>query len=340
MTLKRPKILVVGSLVMDLIVSTGKFPGSGETVFGKTFSTAPGGKGANQAMQARRMGAEVTMVGKVGNDGFGRELTESARACGMNVQHLLVDSQHSSAVGNIILEVAEGEKSKNRIIVVPGANMAITPADVAFLEEEISHYDMVLLQLEIPMAINELVAELAYKNGVKVMLNSAPYAPISDKLLRCLSYISPNEHEAADMTGVPIRKNGKEANVDDVKAAIKVLLGKGVENVIITLGSSGAVVATRDSFVLKPCVDIVKVVDPTAAGDSFVGSFCTAVCAGLSHEQALDVANYTATITVSRMGAQPSLPTLAEVIALMKQDGYTGFDLSVLDALLPVPPKG
>lgn len=332
--MKKPKILVVGSFVMDLIVSTGKFPGSGETVLGETFTTAPGGKGANQAVQAARMGAAVAMVGKVGDDGFGKELVASVEGAGIDTSGISICPDKASAIGNIILEVVEGQKSRNRIIVVPGANMAITLEDIAFLEHEIASYDMVLLQLEIPMEINEYVADIAHRNGVKVMLNSAPSAPLSDKLLSCLTYISPNEHEAADMTGVEIRKSGKEVNMEDVKKAVDILLGKGVENVIITLGSSGAAVANRHSLICKPCVDIVAVADPTAAGDSFVGAFCTAVCAGFGHSQALDISNYTATLTVSRIGAQPSLPTITEVAALMKKDGYKGFDLSLLQTLL------
>lgn len=186
---RKPKILVVGSFVMDLIVSTEKFPGSGETVLGKSFRTAPGGKGANQAVQAARLGADVTMVGKVGGDSFGRELIASAQAAGIHTQHILQDPDNPSAIGNILLEVAEGQKSKNRIIVVSGANMAITPDDVAFVRDIVSEFDMVMLQLEIPMQINELVAQYAFEKGVPVMLNSAPSAPLSAALLSHLSLI-------------------------------------------------------------------------------------------------------------------------------------------------------
>ena len=141
---KQPKILVVGSFVMDLIVSTNRFPQSGETVLGNSYQTAPGGKGANQAVQAARLGADVTMVGKVGQDAFGDALIESARASGVNVSYVLRSDSTPSAVGNVQLETGEG-KSANRIIVVSGANMTITPEDIAFLEAEIAQYDMVLL---------------------------------------------------------------------------------------------------------------------------------------------------------------------------------------------------
>jgi len=330
---KRPKILVVGSFVMDLIVSTEKFPNSGETVLGKSFRTAPGGKGANQAVQAARLGADVTMVGKVGNDDFGKSLIHSCKESGIHTEFIAVDPEVSSAVGDIVLEVGEGKAAKNRIIVVPGANMTITPDDVAFLKDTIDQYDMVILQLEIPMSINEIVAKYAFDKGVPVMLNSAPSAPLSAELLSCLTYISPNEHEAADLTGIQIRKDGKVVNQDDVKAVVNSLFAKGVKNVVITLGNSGAVVANQNEFVYQPCVDVVEVKDPTAAGDSFVGAFTTGVCSGLNHEQALTFANYTATLTVSRMGAQPSLPKIQEVIDLMKQEDHSGFDLSLLDEL-------
>lgn len=329
---RTPKILVVGSFVMDLIVSTGKFPDAGETVLGKSFRTATGGKGANQAVQAARLGAVVTMVGKVGNDDFGRSLIHSCKEAGINTDHVVTDPSISSAVGNVQLEEKE-DGTQNRIIVVPGANMTITREDVAFLKDAIDQYDMVILQLEIPMAINEVVSKYAHDKGVPVMLNSAPSAPISSGMLSHLAYISPNEHEAYDLTGVQIRKQGKVVNQEDVKAAVNALLDQGVQNVIITLGNAGAVVANRNEFIYQPCVDVVKVLDPTAAGDSFVGAFSAGVCSGMNHSEALTFANYTATLTVSRMGAQPSLPHLQEVEELLRKEDRSGFDLSLLDKL-------
>jgi Sugar kinases, ribokinase family len=330
---RKPKILVVGSFVMDLIVSTEKFPNSGETVLGKSFRTAPGGKGANQAVQAARLGAEVTMVGKVGNDDFGKRLIGSCKESGIHTGFVATDPEVSSAVGNVLLEVGDGRAAKNRIIVVPGANMTIAPEEIDFLREAVGQYDMVVLQLEIPMSINELVAKYAFEKGVPVMLNSAPSAPLSEKLLSRLAYISPNEHEAADLTGIQIRREGCRVNQDNLKAAVGSLLSRGVKNVVITLGSAGAVVANQNEFIYEPCADVVEVKDPTAAGDSFVSAFITGVCAGLKHWQALHFANYTAALTVSRMGAQPSLPHLSEVVELMKREDRTDFDFSLLEVL-------
>lgn len=310
--MKKPKILVVGSLVMDLIVSTERFPASGETVFGSDFHTAPGGKGANQAVQAAKLGADVTMVGKVGDDSFGNTLLASLNSHNVNTQYVKRAASISSAVGNIILE-KKSNTTHNRIIVVPGANMKITPEDIAFLEQDIANYDMVILQLEIPMQINEIVAAYAYKKGVPVMLNSAPSAPLSRELLAHLTYISPNEHEAEDITGIC------PDSEENIRRAARRLNEMGVGNALITLGGKGAAFGNKDIFLTSPCIDSGKPVDPTAAGDSFIGAFCTAVCLGVDFETALQFANCTAGITVTRMGAQPSLPSIDEVLQVMKQ---------------------
>ncbi|MHB8062868.1 MAG: ribokinase [Ruminiclostridium sp.] len=321
--MKTPKILVVGSLVMDLIYSTSRVPGEGQTVNdGLAFTSAPGGKGANQAVQAARLGVNVTMVGKLGKDMFGDGLLKAIQEAGINTDHILRDETCSSAVSNIILEVVPGKKTKNRIIVVPGSNMKITVDDVEFLKEQISDYDLVIMQLEIPLEVNRRVLEYAYAKEVPVMLNSAPYEFLDDDFLAKLTYISPNEHEAQDLTGIKTTADNGNIDIIKVELAAKALLNKGVKNVIITLGSNGVAFMNKDIFVVKPCVDIVDVVDPTAAGDSFTGAFCSGICRGMTPEKALDFANYTATLTVSKMGAITSLPAIQEVKALMKKDNY------------------
>ena len=312
---RRPKILIVGSFVMDLIVSTPRFPNAGETVLGTSFTTAPGGKGANQAVQAARLGAEVTMVGKVGADDFGRQMIDSVMAAGISAEHVMQTKEVSSAIGNVQLEVKE-HSSQNRIIVVSGANDHITPEDIQFLKEEIAEFDMVMLQLEIPMKINEIVAEYAHARNVPVMLNPAPSADLSASFLSCLAYISPNEYEAGDLTNISV------VDEDSARKAASVLLDLGVANVLITRGESGAVLAADERFIVSPCIKSKNVADPTAAGDSFVGAFCTATCLGIAPEEALLFANCAGSITVSKMGAQPSLPMLDEVLALMKRLGH------------------
>ena len=329
--LKKPKILVVGSFMMDLIASTKRAPLSGETVVGMKFQMAPGGKGANQAVQCARLGAHVTMVGQVGDDAFGRLMTETARSSGVDVSHVSVDPKESSGVGHITLEVTE-HGAQNRITVCPGANFTLTMEDVAWLKDEIPAYDLVMMQFELPMPIIETVAQWAHDAGVGVMINPAPAAPMSEKLLACTTYLSPNEHEAAILADRAIRvKDG--ANMDDVRAVSETFHARGVKNLIITLGENGSIAAGRTGIHHVPCVKMPHVADPTAAGDSFVAAFCTGMCAGLPQENALAFASHAAAITVSRMGAMPSLPTVAEVQALMRERGYTGFDLSELDGL-------
>ena len=327
----KPKILVVGSFVMDQIATTEIFPREGQTVLGGTFTKAPGGKGANQAVQMARLGADVTMVGKLGHDSNGEDMIRTCKEAGINTDYVLYDDTLPSGCSVIILEEAPGKQTVNRIIVLSGSNMSITPDDIAFFKEKVADYDLVVLQLEIPMEINELVAAYAYEKGVPVMLNSAPSAPLSDELLSHLTYISPNEHEAYDMVGVRITHSGKDVNMDEAKAATAALKAKGVKNVLITLGESGAVLDTeKDGFYYSPCVDGIMAVDPTAAGDSFVGALSVGLCCGWGFEETLKFANHTAGLTVSSMGAMPSLPTLDKVEAFLKEKTGSAPDTSVL----------
>lgn len=329
--LKKPKILVVGSFMMDLIASTKRVPNSGETVIGMKFQTAPGGKGANQAVQCARLGADVTMVGQVGDDAFGRIMTDTAAKAGVDVSHVSVDPNESSGVGHITLEVTD-HGTQNRITVCPGANFTLTVDDVAWLKDEIGKYDLVMMQFELPMPVIEVVAQWAHNAGVIVMINPAPAAPLSDKLLSCATYLSPNEHEAAILADHTIRvDNG--INYDDVAVVAKAFHDRGVENLIITMGENGSIVAGKDGIHHTDCVKAPQVADPTAAGDSFVAAFCTGLTAGLPKGEALAFASHTASITVSRMGAMPSLPTVQEVQDFMVERGYKGFDPKLLDAL-------
>ena len=329
--LKKPKILVVGSFMMDLIASTPRAPREGETIVGLKFRTAPGGKGANQAVQCARLGAEVTMVGRVGGDAFGKTLREAAAASGVDISHVTVDEEESSGVGHITLEVTEHD-ARNRIVVCPGANFTMKREHIAWLQERIGDYDLVMMQLELPMEIIETVVAWAHAAGVPVMLNPAPAAPLSDALLANVTYLSPNEHEAALLSGQSIGvENG--VNMDDLNRVAGWFAGRGVKKLIVTLGENGAVITDGQNMQRAGSVHMDKVADTTAAGDSFVAAFCTAVSAGLSEVEALRFAAYTAAITVSRMGAIPSLPTLGEVKALMAERGETAIDNSKLKGL-------
>ena len=329
---RKPRILVVGSFVMDVIATTEKVPRSAQTVYGKSFHMAPGGKGANQALQCARLGAQVTMMGCVGDDLFGEKLIEPLKSAGVDVSHVLVRPGVSSGVGHVTLEVTE-HSAQNRIIVIPGANRTLTVDEVAWIQDEIGTYDMVLLQLEVPLEVNRTVARWAKEAGVSVMLNPAPATDLDDELLRYVTYLTPNEQEASMETGLPLASDENGPCRADLQKIAAALWDKGVEHVIITLGGSGSAVVQGSSIRYIPCVHMDHVADPTAAGDSFVGALSVGLTAGLSQEEAMAFASHTAAITVSRMGAMPSLPTLAEVIALLKERDYRGFDLSVLDAL-------
>lgn len=330
--LKQPKILVVGSFMMDLIASAPRVPNLGETVIGTKFQTAPGGKGANQAVQCARLGAQTTMVGAVGSDAFGREMMDTAAASGVDVSHVKVCDGVSSGVGHIQLEVTD-TGVQNRILVVPGANYELTVDDLQWLKTAVADYDLVMLQLELTMEVTKFVAKCAHDAGVPVMLNPAPAAALDADLLSCVTYLSPNEFEASLLSGLPLRADEHGVNQADLQAVTEKLCGWGVGKVMITLGGNGSVLCDADGIQRTDCVKMTDVKDPTAAGDSFVAAFCTGVTAGLPEREALAFASHTAAITVCGMGAMPSLPKVEQVQALLRERQYAGFDPAELDAL-------
>ena len=317
---KKAKILVVGSFMMDLIASAPRVPKLGETVIGTSFQTAPGGKGANQALQCARLGADVTMVGCVGTDAFGQEMLDVLKQAGIDVSHVKISHKSFSGVGHIQLEVRE-DGVQNRILVVPGSNYDLDPEDLTWLKETISSYDLLMLQLELRMDTIKEAAKMAHEAKVPVMLNPAPAAVLDDDLLSCIAYASPNEHEAALLSGLPLKADAHGVDPKDLDAVVQNLRAKGIGKLMITLGSNGAILCDGEHKIQVPCVHMPDVKDPTAAGDSFVAAFCTGVAGGLSEEEALRMAAYTAAITVCGMGAMPSLPTMEQVLALMKERG-------------------
>lgn len=320
---RKPKVLVLGSLAMDMTVVGERFCNAGETIIGNGFSTAPGGKGANQAVQAARLGADVTMVGRVGNDDFGKALIRSVGDAGVNTEYIRITDGVPTGVADI--QIQKNDKgTENRIVIIPGTNHKNTVEDVAFLKERIADYDIVIMQHEIPQEVNAALASYAKAAGVPVMLNPAPSAKVPTELISCLTYISPNEHEAADIVGISPDSD------ESITKAVAALHGMGVANVLITLGKNGCAYSDGKSTIHAPSVNMAPVVDPTAAGDSFIGAFCTAVSAGVEVEKALLFANCTAGITVSRMGAQTSLPTLEEVLDAMQSKGYDTAPYAVL----------
>jgi ribokinase len=300
------KITVVGSLNMDLVVTTPKVPVMGETILGSGFMTAPGGKGANQAVAAARLGGEVSMIGCVGGDMFGKDLLDNVSTNNVKIEK--VEVRDSSSTGIAVIIIKDGN---NCIIVDPGANSLLTPEMVNAAEEQIMNSDIMVVQLEIPIETVETAVALAKKHGVKVLLNPAPARKLSDELLSRVDIFTPNETECEIITGISIN------NIDDAKRAVEFLNKKGICQVIITLGGKGVVYNNAEAILHKTVPD-VKVVDTTAAGDSFSGAVAVALSQGKSIDEAVDFGNIVGTLTVTKKGAQTSLPTLKDVENFIK----------------------
>jgi ribokinase len=301
---RTPRIVVVGSSNTDMVVKSERLPAPGETVTGGEFLMAAGGKGANQAVAAARLGAEVTFVAKVGSDMFGEQAIAGYRKEGIRTDFILRDPQHATGVALILVD----QKGENLISVASGANHALSPDDVRRAAEPIRAADLVVLQLEIPIETVACAAGLAAEAGVPVILDPAP-APagrLEPGLLKHVTYVKPNETEAERLTGIPVRDEASAR-----QAAAKLLEG-GVRSAVITLGAKGAiwVEPARSGFV--PGVKVTAV-DSTAAGDAFSGALACALARGLALDEAVRYAGVVAAISVTRLGAQPSLPTREEV---------------------------
>ena len=251
------KIVVVGSLNMDMVINTSRVPKMGETIIGSNFMTAPGGKGANQAVAAAKLGGNVSMIGCVGDDIFGRNLRENLKACNVDIDNTRMVKEVST--GLAVITVCGGD---NSIILDSGANFKIDCKMIDEVKEIITKSHIVMLQLEIPQEVVEYVIAIAFANKVKVLLNPAPARQLSEELLSKVDLLTPNESECELITGMPVK------SIEDAKAAIKNLMEKGIKNVIITMGKNG-VVYNNDKEILHKNVPKVKVVDTTAAGDLF-----------------------------------------------------------------------
>jgi|DewCreStandDraft_2_1066082.scaffolds.fasta_scaffold02262_3 ribokinase len=297
-----PRIVVVGSLNMDLVIKTPRIPGVGETVLGEEFHTFPGGKGANQAVASALLGAEVFMVGRVGRDSFGRELLESLTSKQVDTRFVLEDPAHATGVAFIAVDGA----GNNAIVVAPGANRHVSRGDVDRAEVAIRGAQALVLQLEIPLETVLYAAQLAKNNGVPVLLDPAPAAPLPLRMYELADVLIPNEHEAEVLTGIPIH------GLEDAEKAAKALREMGVPIVIIKLGEAGALLMDTTGAYHVPGIP-VQAVDTTAAGDAFAGGFAVALAEGMELLEATRFANYVGALSVTRMGAQPSMPTREEV---------------------------
>ena len=295
-------IVVIGSSNTDMIIKMSRIPKPGETVLGGEFSIAAGGKGANQAVAAARSGGEVTFIACVGSDMFGQQAIDGFVSDQINVDYIYKDEYAASGVAFIFVD----NKGENSIAVASGANYQLMPEHIDKSKEAITSAQILVMQLETPMATITAAVKLAKENGIKVILNPAPARPLDNELLQNISILTPNEGESELLTGVKVE--------DDLSAekAANILLDKGLEAVLITLGSRGVFLATPDDCIMVPGFT-VEAVDTTAAGDVFNGALAVALCENSSFEEAIRFANAAGALSVTKLGAQPSAPDRQEI---------------------------
>jgi len=305
-----PKVVVVGSSNTDLIVQSRRLPAAGQTVIGGALTRAPGGKGANQAVAAARAGAEVRFVGKVGDDDFGKQALANLEAEGIRVRNLGIERGAPSGVALILLD----ESGENLISVAPGANLKLKAADLEDAERAFRAASIALFQLENPLSAVRRGIAIARRHGCRVILNPAP-APerkLPVGLLRQVDVLTPNSSEAAALTGRPVR------SVSSAYRAAEALHEMGVETVIITLGSKGAVVATGKARYSVPALK-VKPIDTVGAGDAFNGALACALAEGQQLADAVRFAAAAGGLAVTRRGAQPAMPRRTEILKALKR---------------------
>ena len=302
------KITVFGSFVVDLMARTPHLPVPGETVKGSMFKMGPGGKGFNQGVAAHKAGADITMITKLGKDTFASVALDAMRELGMDTSHIFYSEQTETGCALIMVDE---NSSQNEIVVVLGACGTVNDEDSRSMEPAICESDYLLTRLETNVDAVEKVVDIACRNGVKVILNTAPVQPISDSLLSKIDLITPNEVEAEILTGVPV------VDEDSAVKAAEWFFQKGVKNVLITLGKRGVFVASQGRHAILP-VPEVKVLDTTGAGDAFNGGLVTALSEGKDIWEAARFANALASVAVQRLGTTPAMPTREEIDAFIK----------------------
>jgi len=305
------KIIVVGSFVVDLTSRASHLPVPGETVIGSAFKLGPGGKGANQGVAAKRAGADIVMVTKVGKDAFGDIALKNFRDEGFDTKHILLDDEKETGSALIMVDENSGQ---NMILVVSGACANFSKEDISRIEAEIISSDILLTQLEINMDAIEKSVDIAYQNNVDIVLNPAPIQDVSDELLRKVKYITPNEIEASILTGVEIKKP------EHASDSAKVFFEKGVKNVVITLGEMGVYVSDgqKEEWV-EPYK--VKAVETTGAGDAFNGGFVTALSEGKNLFEAARYGNAVGALSVTKLGTAPAMPYKKDIEEFIRSKG-------------------
>ncbi|MDR0232300.1 MAG: ribokinase [Dysgonamonadaceae bacterium] len=300
--MEKKRILVIGSTNTDMVIKAPHLPCPGETVLGGTFLMNAGGKGANQAVAAARLGASVTFVCKTGNDIFGQQSKQLFADEGIDTTYVFIDAEHPSGIALITVDA----KAENCIVVASGANACLLPSDLANAADAIEQSDMVLMQLEIPLETIEYVANIAHAKGKTVILNPAPAQPLSKRLLQNVSILTPNETEASMISGVPVTDAASACE------AARAICAMGVQTVIITLGAKGALIYAND-FTAEVLAEKVEAVDTTAAGDVFNGALAVALSENREITDAVQFACKAASISVTRIGAQSSAPYRKEL---------------------------
>lgn len=307
----KEKITVFGSFVVDLMGRTPHLPVPGETVKGSFFKQGAGGKGFNQGVAAHKAGGDVAMVTKLGRDSLANVALDAMEEIAMPKDYLFFNDEVATGIALIMVDE---NTSQNEIVIVPGACSTITDADIETVKPRILDSGYLLLQLEVNQDANEKVAELAKKNGVKVIINTAPYQPISDSFLNGAYLVTPNEVEAEELTGIAV------SDLESADQAAKVFFDKGVQNVLITLGSRGVYINTAGHSEIVPAYK-VNAIDTTGAGDAFNGGLLAALAEGKSLADAARFANALAAISVQRIGTTPSMPTREEIDAFLAERG-------------------
>lgn len=296
------KILVVGSANADLMIATPKLPNPGETVRGHDFLVAPGGKGANQAIAAARLGGDVGFIGSIGDDDFGRSIRKSLLDSGVDTARLCVRPNSATGVALIFSEAC----GENMIVIAAGANDFLLPADIDAAADAIAEASIIVCQFESPVATIERLVTVAKLSGVPVLLNPAPARRMADEMVDGIRFLVPNRQELAHLTGLPTR------TLADVEAAAKALLVRGAESVIVTLGREGVLRASVAGARVFPA-PIVEAVDTTGAGDTFVGGFAAEWCRTSDVDAAISFAQRAAAYSVTGRGAQASMPWLSDL---------------------------